>query len=130
MAPRHRTVALVTAPRSEPVYRITAAGSSLSDDQRGRQRRYLISMSIRTVCFLAAIVVEGPLRWVLIMAALLLPYAAVGIAIVTTSAEYIRHGNGSAFVFWARTFIIVAMVARLLTSLVLNGMIVPSVLTV
>lgn len=53
---------------------------SLSDEQRGRQRRYLISMSIRTVCFLAAIVVEGPLRWVLIMAALLLPYAAVVIA--------------------------------------------------
>jgi diguanylate cyclase (GGDEF)-like protein/PAS domain S-box-containing protein len=43
---------------------------------------------------------------------LLLPYAAVGLAILTTSVEYVRHGYGSGFVFWARTFLIVAMVVR------------------
>lgn len=77
---RHRTVGCVSAPRSEPVYRITAAGTSLSEEQRGRQRRYLISMLLRTACFVAAILVEGPVRWVLIVAALVLPYLAVVIA--------------------------------------------------
>jgi diguanylate cyclase (GGDEF)-like protein/PAS domain S-box-containing protein len=43
---------------------------------------------------------------------LLLPYVAVCIAVATTSIEFVRHGNGSGFVFWARTFLIAAMVAR------------------
>ena len=37
------------------VFRITTAGSGLSEDQRTRTRRYLISMSIRTLCFLGAV---------------------------------------------------------------------------
>lgn len=43
-------------------------------------RRYLISMGIRTVCFVAAVFVGGPLRWVLVGAALILPYIAVVMA--------------------------------------------------
>jgi hypothetical protein len=46
-----------------------------------RQKRYIISMSIRTVCFVAAIVVgSGWLRWVLVAAAFVLPYVAVVMA--------------------------------------------------
>jgi hypothetical protein len=63
----------------EPV-RITTAASSPAADIAARQRRYVISMGIRTVCFVAAIVADGWLRWVLIVAALLLPYVAVVMA--------------------------------------------------
>jgi len=65
------------ARRSEPVYRITGAQTSLSDEQRGRTRRYLWSMGLRTACFLGAIVAHGWLRWVLVLAALVLPWMAV-----------------------------------------------------
>jgi hypothetical protein len=65
------------AGKAAPVYRITGAGAALSEEQSGRTRRYLISMGIRTLCFLGAIVVGGPLRWVLIVGAVCLPYVAV-----------------------------------------------------
>lgn len=60
-----------------PVYSITGAQRALSDDVDDRTRRYLIAMGIRTVCFLGAIVVHGPLRWVLVAGAVLLPYFSV-----------------------------------------------------
>ena len=61
--------------------RITTASASRTEEIAGRQRRYVISMSIRTVCFVAAILVGGGwLRWVLVAAALLLPYVAVVMA--------------------------------------------------
>lgn len=63
--------------RSEPVYRITGAPTALSEDLRGRTRRYLLSMGLRTACFIGACVVSGPMRWVLIVGAVLLPYLAV-----------------------------------------------------
>lgn len=61
--------------------RITTASASRNEEIAGRQRRYVISMTIRTICFVAAILVgEGWLRWVLVAAALLLPYFAVVMA--------------------------------------------------
>ena len=42
-----------------------------------RTRRYLVSMGIRTVCFLLAVIASGWLRWVLIAAAVTLPYLSV-----------------------------------------------------
>jgi hypothetical protein len=61
--------------------RITTAPTSRAADIRRRQRRYVISMTIRTVCFVAAVAVgPGWLRWVLIAAALFLPYVAVVMA--------------------------------------------------
>jgi Protein of unknown function (DUF3099) len=60
--------------------RITTAASSRADDIAARQRRYVVSMGIRTVCFVAAIVADGWLRWTLIVAALMLPYVAVVMA--------------------------------------------------
>jgi hypothetical protein len=38
------------------VFRITGARQGLADDVRGRQRRYVISMSIRTLSVIAAAV--------------------------------------------------------------------------
>jgi hypothetical protein len=76
----------VTAPRGRiplprrnrpPVYSITGARPAVRDDVNSRTRRYLVSMGIRTVCFLLAVVTDGWLRWVLIAAAVLLPYLSV-----------------------------------------------------
>jgi hypothetical protein len=64
----------------EPVYSVTGARRGASDDLAQRQRRYLISMSIRTACFVLAVVTHGPIRWVLVAAAVVLPYIAVVMA--------------------------------------------------
>ncbi|MDH6134339.1 hypothetical protein P3T37_003742 [Kitasatospora sp. MAA4] len=65
------------------VFRITGARTSLTEDVRGRQRRYVISMLIRTVCLLLAVALWGVQRqvaWGALVAAVLLPYFAVIIA--------------------------------------------------
>ena len=62
----------------EPVYQITSARRGVRDDVDSRTRRYLISMGIRTACFLGAVFVgDGWLRWLLIAGALVLPYLSV-----------------------------------------------------
>lgn len=60
-----------------PVYQITGARRSVLDDVDHRARRYLWSMGIRTICFILAVATDGPLRWVLIVAAIVLPYLSV-----------------------------------------------------
>jgi hypothetical protein len=61
--------------------RITTAASSRADDISHRQRRYVISMGIRTLCFLGAVAVgDNWLRWVLFVGAIFLPYVAVVMA--------------------------------------------------
>jgi hypothetical protein len=60
--------------------RITTAPPSHHDDIARRRRRYLISMSVRTACFVGAIFIGGWLRWVLLMGAFILPYVAVVMA--------------------------------------------------
>ena len=66
---------------NEPeVFSITGADTALSQDQSGRQRRYLISMGLRTACFVGGVLSEGALRWTLIVGAVVLPYFAVVIA--------------------------------------------------
>src|SRR5213082_781492 len=65
------------------VFRITGARASLDEDVRGRQRRYVISMSIRTVSVILAASLWNVERHVAIVALILgavLPYIAVVIA--------------------------------------------------
>lgn len=65
------------------VIRITGARQGLQDDVRGRQRRYVISMSIRTVAVILAALLWNVERHVAIVALVLgatLPYIAVVIA--------------------------------------------------
>lgn len=62
------------------VYSITGVRRSALDDQRSRRNRYLWSMGVRTLCFGLAVVSTGPLRWVFIAGAILLPYIAVVLA--------------------------------------------------
>ena len=56
---------------------ITTAQSSLSRDQSARQRRYFISMMIRTACFILTVVLPSPYRWIALTGAVTLPYIAV-----------------------------------------------------
>ncbi len=58
-------------------YRITTARKSVADDQAARVRGYVISMTIRIICFLLAVVTTGPLRWIFVAGALIIPYLAV-----------------------------------------------------
>ncbi|MEU9718209.1 DUF3099 domain-containing protein [Streptomyces sp. NPDC047976] len=65
------------------VFRITGARMGLAEDVRGRQRRYVISMGIRTLSVVATVVlwnVERHVAMVTLAAGLLLPYIAVVIA--------------------------------------------------
>lgn len=64
----------------EPVARISDAPVPLSDDMARRTRRYLIQMSIRLVCFVAAVMVDHWTRWLLLVGAVVLPYFAVVLA--------------------------------------------------
>jgi hypothetical protein len=67
-----------TRGRARPeVYRITGAPRSLTADVRFRQSRYLVSMAVRTACFVLAIVASGWLRWAFFAGAVVLPYVAV-----------------------------------------------------
>ncbi|BCL31582.1 DUF3099 domain-containing protein [Streptomyces aurantiacus] len=65
------------------VFRITGARQGLADDVRGRQRRYIISMSVRTVSVVLAATlwnVERHIAVVALVLGLLLPYVSVVIA--------------------------------------------------
>ncbi|CAN5247161.1 MAG: DUF3099 domain-containing protein [Nocardioides sp.] len=61
--------------------RITSAAVSPREELARRQRNYLISMSLRTVCFVGAVIAGmAGINWLwpfLIGAALILPYVAV-----------------------------------------------------
>ncbi|MFD9865924.1 DUF3099 domain-containing protein [Streptomyces niveus] len=69
--------------RSAEVFQITGARRGLDEDVRGRQRRYVISMLVRTLGIILAVVLWNVERYVAIaglVLGILLPYAAVVIA--------------------------------------------------
>ncbi|WP_328316773.1 DUF3099 domain-containing protein [Streptomyces sp. NBC_00388] len=68
---------------SGEVFRITGARTGLAEDVRGRQRRYIISMTVRTVAVILTAVLWNVARPVAIATLILgafLPYVAVVIA--------------------------------------------------
>jgi hypothetical protein len=75
--------------REPEAVRITSAAASRNEDIAARQKRYLFSMGIRTLCFVGAIIAAtAGVHWlwpILIVAALVLPYVAVVMANATTS---------------------------------------------
>jgi hypothetical protein len=77
--------------RSDEAVRITTAASNRSDDIAARQKRYLLSMTLRSLCFVGAIVAAlahvGWLWPILIAGALILPYIAVVMANAASSRE-------------------------------------------
>lgn len=65
---------------ADEVHRITSARSSLQEDIAARNKRYMLQMSTRVVCFLGAVVLDHWTRWILVAGAVFLPYIAVVIA--------------------------------------------------
>jgi DUF3099 family protein len=88
--------------------RITTAASNRHDDIAARQKRYLFSMTLRSLCFVGAIIAAlahvGWLWPILIAGALVLPYVAVVLANASMTrsdgfalpdAQYVRElGTG------------------------------------
>jgi Protein of unknown function (DUF3099) len=66
--PAHDVQSITTAPRSQ------------TDDLNARFVKYTVSMTIRFVCIVLAFVLSGPLQWIAIAGAIVLPYVAVVIA--------------------------------------------------
>jgi hypothetical protein len=75
--------------RGPDAVRITTAAASRNADISARQKRYVLSMGIRTVCFVGAIIASmAGIHWlwpILIVAALVLPYVAVVMANATNT---------------------------------------------
>jgi hypothetical protein len=65
---------------NQEFHNITEAQSALSEDIPARQRKYFISMMIRTLCFLLAVFTPSPYRWFFLFGAITLPYVSVIIA--------------------------------------------------
>lgn len=76
-------------PRHEPEpVSITSATRSHTADVDMRQRKYLISMGVRTLCFVLAVFSIGHwFLWVFITASFVLPYFAVVVANAGASPE-------------------------------------------
>ena len=81
--------------------RITTAATNRNVDIAARQKRYLISMTLRSLCFVGAIVAAlAHVAWlwpILIAGALILPYVAVVMANAASTRsdgfELIDHGS-------------------------------------
>jgi Flp pilus assembly protein TadB len=64
--------------RDEEPILVTTAGQSPVDERRSRERRYLITMGVRVVAFIVAVVVaRGWVRVIAVALALILPWVAV-----------------------------------------------------
>ncbi|PPK96174.1 Protein of unknown function (DUF3099) [Kineococcus xinjiangensis] len=74
------TETLGRAGAAPEVYRISAAPTAHTADIQVRFRKYVISMLIRTVCFVLLVVIDHWVRWFFVVAAVVLPYVAVVIA--------------------------------------------------
>jgi Flp pilus assembly protein TadB len=70
----------------DPPVRITTASAGAEADIASRQKRYVITMGVRTLCFVAVAVLAmthlGPgwLPWIFVIGAVFLPYVAVVMA--------------------------------------------------
>ncbi|MPV35790.1 DUF3099 domain-containing protein [Georgenia subflava] len=72
--------------RGSQVQAITSAPRALAEDVHARTVRYLVSMGIRTACFLLLLVVPGWWKWVCVAGAVILP----GIAVLMANAGRVR----------------------------------------
>ena len=71
---------------------ITDLGSSRTAEIRERERRYVITMLFRAVCFIAATVLfHGAARWFAIVVAVMLPWLAVVLANAPVKKRESKH---------------------------------------
>jgi len=59
------------------VQSVTSAPEARTEDQARRLKRYLITMAIRTACFILLVVVDAWYRWIFAAGAVFLPFIAV-----------------------------------------------------
>jgi hypothetical protein len=59
---------------------VTSIGQSPEDERKSRMIKYTIAMTVRVICLILGMVVQGWLMWVMFAGAILLPYFAVVIA--------------------------------------------------
>ena len=74
------------------MFSVTGLPASLEEDQTQRMHRYLVSMGIRTACFILAVVSLAVLHWTvigwsLVVGAAVLPYIAVVMANAARSPQ-------------------------------------------
>jgi len=78
-----------------PVYSVTSAKVGQSDDMASREHRYIISMAIRTVCFVGGVIawqtIGAWLGAILFVGALVLPYTSV----ILANAGVRKRGTGA-----------------------------------
>lgn len=80
------------------MYSVTSAPLSLRDDQHYRMVRYLVSMGIRTICFVVGVIFVAVLHWTVIgwiclVAAAVLPYIAVVMANAKRAGRFEEMGS-------------------------------------
>jgi len=74
--------------RGSLTHRITSAQHGKSVSLASREKRYLISMGIRTLCFILAYVLRDTwLVWLFLAGAIFLPYIAVILANVGSNTD-------------------------------------------
>lgn len=66
---------------------VTSIEVSPEAERRGRMIKYTAAMSIRVVCIILAVMVQGWLMWVFFAGAIFLPYFAVVIANAVGSTQ-------------------------------------------
>ena len=93
---------MARAKRGETPIRITTASAGADADISSRQKRYVITMLVRTLCFVIvaflAITHAGPgwLAWMFIVGAVFLPYVAVVMAnAASTKSDGFELRDGS-----------------------------------
>jgi fatty acid desaturase len=59
---------------------VTSLEASPEDERRSRMRKYTIAMSVRMVCIVLGVVLDGWLMWAAFAGAVFLPYFAVVLA--------------------------------------------------
>lgn len=69
--------------REDQVYSITSASESHSEELGARELRYALSMGVRTLCFIGAVITWNHVLWlavVMLVGAVFLPYTSVILA--------------------------------------------------
>lgn len=78
------SLTLVESPKLEEVLAkaqsITTVSESPDDERKSRMLKYTLAMTIRVVCIVVAMFVEGWLMWLAFAGAIFLPYFAVVLA--------------------------------------------------
>lgn len=65
---------------AESVQSVTGIGQNPEEERKKRMIKYTIAMTVRVICLILGMVVQGWLMWVCFAAAIFLPYIAVILA--------------------------------------------------